>query len=320
MKVICISHFPDKNTTTDDIVPSMRKNAKKLIDSCTGKLLPPHRDLVAMPASSVDESPKAQDITWPILTKPTKNSVTVASFGIENHWKDYPPLKEKFPEITEENQDFTTIDELLEFHQNNPKTVKYGEQEIRTVMRHYCERYPQYKDHAWIVLNCLDMTDPYHDKNLRDHTGYHPQTMLDFARKIHKKEVDHLTHHIFDWYQVQGTEETLDKKRNNTSAEKRDVLILCICKKERHRSVAARCLLQYCLAETFPNITVKSGPQVHFSRRMCVRQHGGCKICIGDFETETEEEASKFRETVLKASTRGVSAAATTAEKDAAKY
>ena len=145
--------------------------------------MPPHQDLVAMPASSVDESPKAQDITWPILVEPTKNSVTVASFGIENHWKDDPPPKEKFPEITEENQDFTTIDEMLEFYQNNPKTIKYGEQEIRTVMRHYCERYPQYKDHAWIVLNCLDMSDPYHDKNLRDHTGYHPQTMLDFFAK-----------------------------------------------------------------------------------------------------------------------------------------
>ena len=34
---------------------------------------------------------------------------------------------------------------------------------------------------------------------------------------------------------------------------------------------------------------------------MCVRQHGGCKICIGDFETETEEDASKYRDTLLKA-------------------
>ena len=91
--------------------------------------MPPHQDLVARLANLVDESPKAQDITWLIFVEQTNNSVIVASFGIKFHWKDNPPRTESFLEITEENHIFTTIGEMFEFYQNNPKTIKYGKQE-----------------------------------------------------------------------------------------------------------------------------------------------------------------------------------------------
>ena len=160
---------------------------------------------------------------------PTGNSVTVTSFGLENYWKDEPPRRGRYPEITKDNTDFSTIEEMLEFYQNDPKAISYGKQEVATVMRHYTERHPEYMDHAWIVLNCLDMDDPYHDKALRGHTGYHPQTMLNFAKKVTTRELDHIAHHLLDWYRVQGS--AGDLVHNHTGATRRDVLIMCICKK-----------------------------------------------------------------------------------------
>ena len=79
MKVICISNFPDHNTKEMDFVPSARPHAKALLESST-RSLPPHVDLVAMPASA---EASASNITWPIVRSATKNSVTVTSFGLE---------------------------------------------------------------------------------------------------------------------------------------------------------------------------------------------------------------------------------------------
>jgi len=78
------------------------------------------------------------------------------------------------------------------------------------------------------------MDDPDHDKNLRSHTGYHPKTMLDMARKLSDHEVKLLSEQLDGWYQDQIGNSPLENE-----ATGKNLLIVTVCKKERHRSVAA---------------------------------------------------------------------------------
>ena len=71
------------------------------------------------------------------------------------------------------------------------------------------------------------MDDPDHDKNLISHTGYHPETQLNFAKNLRKEEYEILATQV--WSILHG--------------ESPKTLFLAVCKKERHRSVACRRLL-----------------------------------------------------------------------------
>eukprot|EP00973_Karenia_brevis_P037801 5214791-Karenia_brevis.AAC.1 len=48
---------------------------------------------------------------------------------------------------------------------------------IKIIQRRFVEEYPYYKDCTIVLINCLDMGDPRHDKNLRTHKGTHPTTL-----------------------------------------------------------------------------------------------------------------------------------------------
>eukprot|EP00973_Karenia_brevis_P038353 5287309-Karenia_brevis.AAC.1 len=37
---------------------------------------------------------------------------------------------------------------------------------IKIIHRRFCEEFPSYKDCTIILINCLNMGDPHHDKNL----------------------------------------------------------------------------------------------------------------------------------------------------------
>ena len=49
------------------------------------------------------------------------------------------------------------------------------------LLRRYLEEHPQYEGHRIIFFNCLNWSDPQHDRHLRDHCGLHPKTMLGCA-------------------------------------------------------------------------------------------------------------------------------------------
>eukprot|EP00973_Karenia_brevis_P011246 1521989-Karenia_brevis.AAC.1 len=45
------------------------------------------------------------------------------------------------------------------------------------VQRRFLEEYPSYKDCTIVLINCLNMGDPHHDRDLRTHKGARPRTM-----------------------------------------------------------------------------------------------------------------------------------------------
>eukprot|EP00973_Karenia_brevis_P026817 3700699-Karenia_brevis.AAC.1 len=55
---------------------------------------------------------------------------------------------------------------------------------IKIIQRRLIEEYPSYKDCTILLLNCLNMGDPHHYKNLRSHKGTRPKTMKDVARNM----------------------------------------------------------------------------------------------------------------------------------------
>eukprot|EP00973_Karenia_brevis_P016542 2265137-Karenia_brevis.AAC.1 len=40
-----------------------------------------------------------------------------------------------------------------------------------------------------ILINCMNMGDPHHDKHLRPHKGTHPNTMKTVAREMDEAEL-----------------------------------------------------------------------------------------------------------------------------------
>eukprot|EP00973_Karenia_brevis_P071225 9896594-Karenia_brevis.AAC.1 len=60
---------------------------------------------------------------------------------------------------------------------------------IKIIQRRFIEEFPRYKDCTIVLLNCMNMGDPHHDKNLRSHKGTHPKTMKDVARNMDEAEL-----------------------------------------------------------------------------------------------------------------------------------
>eukprot|EP00973_Karenia_brevis_P020625 2831546-Karenia_brevis.AAC.1 len=48
---------------------------------------------------------------------------------------------------------------------------------IKIIQRRFLEEFPTYKDCTVILIDCMNMGDPHHDKRLRSHKGTHPETM-----------------------------------------------------------------------------------------------------------------------------------------------
>eukprot|EP00973_Karenia_brevis_P003260 448703-Karenia_brevis.AAC.1 len=48
---------------------------------------------------------------------------------------------------------------------------------VLIIQRRFLEEFPYYKDCTIVLITCLDMGDPRHDRNLRSHKGTHPETM-----------------------------------------------------------------------------------------------------------------------------------------------
>eukprot|EP00973_Karenia_brevis_P067241 9350383-Karenia_brevis.AAC.1 len=72
------------------------------------------------------------------------------------------------------------------------------------------------------------MGDPHHDKNLRSHKGVLPKTIKDVARNMDEAELRKFVAAFRGWLH---------------RADGSDLLVISICRRERHRSVATRELL-----------------------------------------------------------------------------
>ena len=123
------------------------------------------------------------------------------------------------------------------------------------LIRRYLEEHPYLADCDVLEVNCLGMGDPHHDPKLRDHTGRHPTTMAGMAKYVDEWELTEFAIKFEQWL-------------NNPE---QDLLILPICRRERHRSVGFRTLILQWLKARFPDgaILIREGPEAKFSRHMC---------------------------------------------------
>eukprot|EP00973_Karenia_brevis_P070463 9795755-Karenia_brevis.AAC.1 len=55
---------------------------------------------------------------------------------------------------------------------------------VYTIQRRFLEEFPRYQDCTIVLINCLKMGGPYHNRDLRSHKGTHPETMEGVARNI----------------------------------------------------------------------------------------------------------------------------------------
>eukprot|EP00973_Karenia_brevis_P013424 1822726-Karenia_brevis.AAC.1 len=77
--------------------------------------------------------------------------------------------------------------DLMESYEVSSDATKVNFDDPETVLiiqRRYLEEFPCYKDCTLVLINCLDMGDPYHNRDLRSHKGTHPETMEGVARNM----------------------------------------------------------------------------------------------------------------------------------------
>eukprot|EP00973_Karenia_brevis_P024502 3379865-Karenia_brevis.AAC.1 len=60
---------------------------------------------------------------------------------------------------------------------------------IKIIQRRFLEEFPAYKDCTVILIDCMNLGDPQHDKRLRSHKGTHPETMKSVARETDENEL-----------------------------------------------------------------------------------------------------------------------------------
>ena len=162
--------------------------------------------------------------------------VHVGSFGCENpqYWKymaDFSHLSEK------------SLDDIMyELGQNMDGADWHNEYYRMPLLRRYLEEHPYLANCDVLEVNCLGM-------KLRDHTGRHPTTMEGLATYMDEWELTEFAIKFEQWL-------------NNPE---QDLLILPICRRERHRSVGFRTLILEWLKARFPDGTIligRAGAQV----------------------------------------------------------
>jgi hypothetical protein len=79
------------------------------------------------------------------------------------------------------------------------------------------------------------VSDPHRDKALQGHKGLHPTTMKATADRLHYSQLTYLADHMVSWTESFYGE---DKPTSGT-----DLVIITVCNKMRHRSIAAKELI-----------------------------------------------------------------------------
>ena len=83
-----------------------------------------------------------------------------------------------------------------------------------------------------VVIDAMhQVNDPNRDKTLQSHKGLHPETMRATASQLHDNQVEYLADSMVEWT---SSFKGLDKPTQGT-----DLVVITVCKKDRHRSIAA---------------------------------------------------------------------------------
>ena len=145
--------------------------------------------------------------------------------------------------------------------------MDFGRDEIMwPLIARYCEEYPEFRECEFLIVNCLNYNDPHHDKKLRGHTGRHPQTLMGIAKFLDIPEQDRFADDFMQWL--------------TWNPDRRPLVVLHVCKRERHRSIGVRDHNFRYLKQRFPGlINVIDGPMPTFARHICGGNIKACTPC-----------------------------------------
>ena len=121
-----------------------------------------------------------------------------------------------------------SIGDLIKYYGDVAKIDFTDQHSTKAIVKRYLEEHPEYEPCRFVPINCMALDDPEHDKRLRGHTGYHPETMKHVAEHLPLDQLKMFAKGCDEWSAAQR------------EGDNRDIVILTVCKKERHRSVAAR--------------------------------------------------------------------------------
>ena len=114
----------------------------------------------------------------------------------------------------------------------------------------------------------MQLGDPDHDRKLRGHTGYHPGTMKHVAKNMPLDQLKAFAKGCGHWSEAQRQGDT------------KDLVIVAIRKKERHRSVSARELINtYLEGVSAKDVIIREGPRVWFPNHFCDEKRNICDAC-----------------------------------------
>ena len=223
-------------------------------------------------------------------------NIQINSYGLENcvhgHRRSrayMPKLGEDLTELMwRECKDRRGELDAYKFRYNN-------ERHTSALIRRLMEEDEEKVSYRKCLIDCLNMDDPEHDPNLRDHYGYHPQTQENVATNLSDTEFMYMAEQL--WEVLLGDYE--------------QVLFVAICKKERHRSVAVRRLLYRYLREidsaiadyTGRNVHVTLGREPFAASHMCTRTCPQCDLSSQNNPLRVHMFAAEkiFRERMTKA-------------------
>eukprot|EP00973_Karenia_brevis_P019894 2728846-Karenia_brevis.AAC.1 len=78
---------------------------------------------------------------------------------------------------------------------------------IKIIRRRFVEEFLYYKDCTIVLINCLDMGDPHHDKDLRTHKGTHPTTLKGVSENMNERELKNVAAAFRTWlYRADGSD------------------------------------------------------------------------------------------------------------------
>ena len=252
LKVVCISHFPQGAMNKPDF--ASKPNRKE-------RSLSPHPVLVANLAVTKPDPPEPPPPKGPKPTKDDLRICTVASLGLEIG---------RYGKKTKNSDHVSqySIGDLIKYYGDVAKIDFTDQHSKNAIVKRFLEEHPDYEQCRFVLINCMSLDDPYHDKKLRGHTGYHPETMKHVAENLPLDQLKMFAKGCGDWSEAQR------------EGDKRDIVILTVCKKERHRSVAARELMKtYLEGCSVRDVIIREGPQVWFPELFCDGKYKICKAC-----------------------------------------
>ena len=171
---------------------------------------------------------------------------------------------------------------------------------VAALKRRYMEDHPELlskvSDDTMLVIDAKHMVaDPHRDRALQGHKGLHPTTMQTTAERLHESQLSFMADYMVWW-----TESFIGEDKPTIE---KDLLIITVCNKERHRSVASKELilqsLKRCKQEIRCEVIRVGGEMPHWSK-LCPNT---CPDCSWDGK-ERKDLIGKLKKLIRSRKTR----------------